>query len=339
MKSYELIEYIKSNDKIVTVLEGIGCGNIKKYSKEYRFSTPICPNSTANRIKIETLKYKSFSGEGEKYGDIISLTMEINDIKFVKAIKLIHKILRLKYYGNNIVVTKKKKDILSIFKKAKNNYYNNNLDELKIYHEDIFREYVKIPYIEWIKEGIMPYTQKEFNVGYSLKNNRVCIPWKLWCGEENDYTGLIGRTLNKDYNLFNIPKYFPLISFPKSLNLFGLQENYKYIQEKGEVIVYEAEKSVLKSHSLFIKNTVALGGHELSDEQIKILVSLNVRIIFAMDNDMSEELSIKMCKRVQHLRKTGYIYDEFKLTGNKSSPIDKGLKVYNALYKRVKWIN
>ena len=339
MKSYELIDYIKTNDKLIDVLEGIGCSNIKNYSKEYRFSTPKWTNPTANRIKKETLKYKSFSSDGETYGDIISLTMEINNISFAKSIKLIHNILGLKYYGVCSNKTENKKDILAIFKKAKNNYYNNSLDELKIYHEDIFREYIKIPYIEWIREGIMPYTQKEFNIGYSLSNNRVCIPWKLWCGGENDYTGLIGRTLNQDYDLFNIPKYFPLIAFPKSLNLFGLQENYKYIQEKGEVIVYEAEKSVLKSHSLLIKNTVALGGHELSDEQIKILISLNVRVIFAMDNDMSEDLSIKMCNRIKYLRKTGYIYDEYRLAGDKSSPIDKNLKVFNVLYSRLKWIN
>lgn len=343
MKSYELIDYIIKNDKIIDVLEGIGCTNIKSYSKEYRFSTPICPNPTANRIKKDTLKFRSFSDDENnktKWGDIISLTMELMNLSFPKAIKLIHKILGLKYiiYFND-KKEKKKVDILDIFKKAKNNYYKNEVDELKIYHEDIFKEYIKIPYIEWVREGIMPYTQKVFGVGYSRDKNRVCIPWKYWCGTDKDFTGLIGRTLNEDYEILDIPKYFPLIAFPKSLNIFGLQENYKDIQEKGEVVVYEAEKSVMKAHSLLIRNTVALGGHELSDEHIRILLSLNVNIIFAMDNDMKEELSINMCNRVKHLRKTGYIYDEYKLAGEKASPIDNGLKVFNTLYNRIKWIN
>lgn len=338
MKSYELKDYIVKNNKLIDVLEGIDCTNIKVYSKEIRFSTPICPNPTANRIKKDTLKFRSFSNDHEIYGDIFTLTMDIKNVSFNKSIRIIHKILGLKYIGV-FTKEKKKRDILDLFKKAKSNYMRNEIDELKIYHEDIFKEYVKIPYIEWVKEGIMPNTQKIFGVGYSREKNRVCIPWRFWSGTENDYTGLIGRTLNEDYDILNIPKYFPLISFPKSLNLFGLQENYKDIQQKGEVIVFEAEKSVLKSYSRLIKNTVALGGHELSDEHIRILLSLNVTIIFAMDNDMSEELSINMCNRIKHLRKTGYIYDEYKIAGDKASPIDKGLKVFNVLYNRIKWIN
>lgn len=339
MNAYELKQYIIDNNKIVDVLEGLECTNIKPYTKEYRFSTPICNNATATRIKKDTLKVKSFSSDKEMFGDIFLLTMNIKNITFPQSVKLIHKILGLKYTGITKIEKKDKKDILSIFKRAKGKHMDFTNEELKIYHEDICREFIKIPYIGWIREGIMPYTQKIFGIGYSRLKDRVCVPWRYWCGEEEDYTGIIGRTLNEDYDILNIPKYFPLIAFPKSMNIYGLQENYKCIQEAGYVIVYEAEKSVLKSHSLLIKNAVAIGGHELSDEHIKILLSLDVTIIFAMDNDMDEQLSIDMCNRVKRFRKTGYIYDELKLAGKKSSPIDKGLKVYNVLYKRIKWIN
>lgn len=339
MNAYELKQYIIDNNKIVEVLEGLECTNIKPYTKEYRFSTPICNNATATRIKKDTLKVKSFSSDKEMFGDIFLLTMNIKNITFPQSVKLIHKILGLKYTGITKIEKKDKKDILSIFKRAKGKHMDFTNEELKIYHEDICREFIKIPYIGWIREGIMPYTQKIFGIGYSRLKDRVCVPWRYWCGEEEDYTGIIGRTLNEDYDILNIPKYFPLIAFPKSMNIYGLQENYKGIQEAGCVIVYEAEKSVLKSHSLLIKNAVAIGGHELSDEHIKILLSLDVTIIFAMDNDMDEQLSIDMCNRVKRFRKTGYIYDEFGLLGAKDSIIDRGLKIYNALFKRIKWIN
>lgn len=339
MNTYELKQYIVDNNKTKELLEKLECTNIKEYTKEYRCSTVKCSSSTATRIKKDNLKIRVFADDKEIYGDIITLVMDLKEFTFSKSMKYIHNILGLKYNGIIKQETNNKRDILDIFKKAKGKYFNYSVDELKIYHEDILREFIKIPYIEWIREGIMPYTQKVFGVGYSRKQDRVIVPWRYWSGNSNDYTGIIGRTLNEDYDILNIPKYFPLISFPKSMNLFGLQENYKDIQEKGEVIVYESEKSVMHSHSLFIRNTVALGGHELSDEHIKILLSLDVNIIIAMDNDMKEDLSKDMCNRLKRFRKTGYIYDNMKLAGNKSSPIDKGLKVFNALYKRIKWIN
>lgn len=340
MNVYELKEYIINNNKTEDVLIGIGCTNIKPHSKEYRFSTPLCPNATATRLKKENLKYRSFSADDESFGDIVSLTMKINNLSFSSSMSLIHKILGLRYNGVYKKEEKQKHDMLDIFKKAKNNTYRDyDLEELKIYHEDVFREYISIPYIGWVREGIMPYTQKVFGIGYNKEHDRVCVPWRYWSGNKNDFTGVVGRTLNEDYDILNIPKYFPLIKFPKSMNIFGLQENYLSIQESGEVIIVESEKAVMMLHSLMKRNAVALGGHALSDEQIKILVSLDVDIIFAMDNDMDEQLSIDMCNRVKRIRKTGYIYDEYKLAGEKASPIDNGLKVFNALYKRIKWVN
>lgn len=339
MNAYELKQYIIDNDKTIEVLEGLGCTNIKPYSKEYRCSTPICDNATATRIKKETLKVRSFASDKEMFGDIFILAMNIKNVTFPQSIKLIHKILGLKYIGTLKTEKEEKKDILSIFKRAKGKHMDYTSEELKVYHEDICREFIKIPYIEWVREGIMPYTQKVFGIGYSRTKDRVCVPWRYWSGTENDYTGIIGRTLNEDYDILNIPKYFPLIAFPKSMNVYGLQENYEGIQKAGYVVVYEAEKSVLKYHSLLMKNAVAIGGHELSDEHIKILLSLDVTIIFAMDKDMSEELSINMCNKIKRFRKTGYIYDDFGLLGKKSSPIDHGLKVYQALFKRIKWVN
>ena len=339
INAYELKQYIIENDKTFDVLEALGCTNIKCYTKEYRCMIPNSHDASATSIKKTTLKTKVYSKSKEMVGDIFSLTMDIKNMTFPQSIKHIHKLLGLKYVGVIKKEEVKKKDILAIFKRAKGKHMDYTEEELKIYHEDICREFITIPYIGWIKEGIMPYTQKVFGIGYSRIKDRVCVPWRYWSGTEDEYVGIIGRTLNEDYGILNIPKYFPLISFPKSMTIYGLQENYKYIQEAGSVIVYEAEKSTLKSHSLLMRNAVSLGGHELSDEHIKILLSLDVTIIFAMDKDMEEQLSIDMCNRVKLFRKTGYMYDDLGLLDKKSSPIDQGLKVYQALFKRIKWIN
>lgn len=338
MKAYDLKQYIIENDKIPDILEWLGCHHIKSYTKRYSCAMPEHDNATAISVKKDTLKTNIFSKSIEMKGDIFTLVMDIKNITFPQTLREIHRVLGLKYI--NILSDKKeeKKDILEIFKKAKRKHKEYTNEELQIYNEDICREFIPIPYIDWIKEGIMPFTQKEFGIGYSRLRNRVCIPWRYWCGNSNQYTGIVGRTLDENYKELGIPKYFPLISFPKSMNIYGLQENYKYIQEAGVCIIFESEKSVLKCHSLGIKNTVAIGGHELSEEHKKILLSLDVALIFAMDKDMDEELSINMCNSVKMFRETGYIHDEYRLLGEKDSAIDKGIKIFKVLLNRTKWV-
>ncbi|CAG7840053.1 DNA primase [Clostridium haemolyticum] len=334
MLAYELKKYIIEKDKIMNILESIECHGIKTYPKEYRCGLPKHSNTTSVAIKKDTLKVKIFTSDKKINGDIFTLVMEIKKYEFPQAVKYLHEILGLKYIFNIQDIKKEeKKDILDVFKKAmQKKHFNNDIDELKIYNEDICREIIQIPYIGWIREGIMPFTQERFNIGYSRDKNRIAIPHRFWCGKENEYVGVMGRTLVKNYDLLDIPKYFPLKAFPKSMNLYGLQENYKYIQKANKIIVFEAEKSVLKAHSFLCRLGVALGGHELCPEQIRILLGLDVEIIFAMDNDMDEQLSINMCNQVKSFRRTSYIYDKWGLLGEKDSPVDKGMKVFKALY-------
>lgn len=343
MNAYELTEYIINNNKLFEVLEGIGCTNIKNFTKEYRCSTPINTKANSTAIRKNNLKVIIYANDKSAVKDkkdrdnIYTLTMKIKKTNFHSALKEIHKILGLKFVNTyKKEEIKETKDILNVFKKALNktsrSYYN--FDELTIYNEDVCREFINLPYIGWIREGIMPFTQEKFNIGYSREKNRVVIPHRYWCGDKDEYVGVMGRTLNENYDLLDIPKYFPLKKFPKSMNLYGLQENYDGIQKHGFVIVFEAEKSVMKLHSMLCNTGVALCCHELSDEQIKILVSLDVEIIFALDNDMPEQLSIDMCNKIKHLRKTSYIYDrERKWLGEKDSPVDKGIKVFRRLLK------
>ena len=335
INAYELKQYIITNDKVKEILEDIGCTNIKSYTKEFRCRSPLHDNSSGTSIKKDSLKVKVYSSDGEIKGDIFTLVMDIKSLTFPKAIKYVHKIFGLKYYGINTKSEDTEKvDILRVFKKALKKYKDYYDEELKILSEDITKEYEQIPYIEWVKEGILPKTQQIFGIGYSSKSNRVVIPHRYWCGNENDYVGLIGRTLIKNYDMFDIPKYFPLHSYPKSKNLYGLQENYKGIQEAGYVTVFEAEKSTLKRHSKKDYTGVSLFGHELSIEQAKILISLNVDIIIALDKDISLDFVRSVCEMFYGIRNVYYIYDEYGLLNAKESPADKHEKIYKVLFNR-----
>ncbi|WP_202630038.1 DNA primase [Clostridium botulinum] len=334
INAYELKEYIIKENKTLEILEKIGCFNIKNYTKEYRCGSPKHTNATSISIKKDTLKIKIYTSENKIKGDLFTLIMDVKEISFFETIKYTHEMLGLKYIGIKYRNKKEKKiDILKIFKKALGTY-SNNLEKLKIYEEDICSEFVKMPYIEWIREGILPSTQEEFGIGYSRNNNRIVIPHRYWCGNHEQYVGVIGRTLNKNYKLFDIPKYFPLYKFPKSMNIYGLQENYKGIQEKGYVNVFEAEKSTLKRHSKLDYTGVSLGGHEISPEQAKILIGLNVAIIIQMDSDIPLQHVRSLCEMFYGIRPVYYVYNILGLLKEKESPADKPNKVYNALWNR-----
>ncbi|WP_297419188.1 DNA primase [Clostridium sp.] len=332
----ELKEYIVQNDKTKEILEEIGCFNIKSYTKEYRCGSPKHNNSTSISIKKDTLKIKIYGKDNKIRGDLITLVMDIKEIIFPDAIKYIHQILGLKYTGK---IYKKKEDsnkidILKIFKKASKEYVDYSDEELKIFNEDICSEFIKLPYIDWVREGILPKTQDIFGIGYSKKSNRAIIPHRYWSGSNNDYVGVIGRTLVKNYDLFDIPKYFPLQRFPKGMNIYGLQENYKGIQESGYVSVYEAEKSVLKRHSRLDYTGVALGSHEITQRQAEILISLDVDIVIVMDKDIPLQHIRSLCEMFYGIRPIYYIYDNFGLLVDKESPADKPDRVYKVLFNR-----
>jgi len=189
------------------------------------------------------------------------------------------------------------------------------------------------PHIEWIREGIMPWTCKEFNIGYSVNRKRIVVPHRYWSGDKNDYVGVMGRTVIKEWDMLDIPKYFPLKNFPKSMNIYGLQENYQAIQEAGYVVVYEAEKSTLKRHSRKDGTGVAVCCHDVSDEQVKILIGLNVDVVIAFDKGISIEHIRSTCDHFYGVRTVYYIFDKYDILKEKESPADATNKIFNYLLK------
>jgi DNA primase len=155
----------------------------------------------------------------------------------------------------------------------------------------------------------------------------------LWCGGRNDYVGIIGRTTIAEYSMLDIPKYFPLKAYPKGMNLYGLNENYKYIQEQNMIRVAEAEKSVLKRHSRNDRTCVAACSHDLSDEQVRILISLNIDITIAWDKDVSLQHIRATCNKFYGIRNVYYMYDKWDILGKKDSPADLPNKLYNFMFK------
>jgi DNA primase len=261
--------------------------------------------------------------------DIITLVQYNKQCSFLSALKYLHKILDIEYkYSLKLKENNKSIDPLFIFKKVS---CGNRVDvnDLIILNEELLDEYLPILHISWLREGVMPWTAKKFGLSYSFRKKRIIIPLRYWMTGE--LLGTNSRTTIENYKEFGIKKFFITPSYPKYANLFGLYENYQYIQEAGYVVVYESEKSVLKRDSLGSCNSVALSGHIMSDEQVRILIGLNVNIIISLDNDIDIQESRFICEKFYGIRNVSYTYDKWDLLGEKDSIADMPNKIYDFL--------
>lgn len=332
----ELKQYIFNNNKIKYVLEQLGCHQIKYNSNKEYYSASHKDGDNPMGVVInnnEYLTYISYSRDVtyEDNKDLISLIEETNNVSFVDAIKYLHKLFGLSYsYKRKIKQEKKIDNPLSIFEKHISKKIV-DVNDIHSINEDILDDYIPIPYIDWYREGVMPWTCKKFGIAYSYKKKRVIIPMRYWMTGE--LLGINSRTTVENYKELGIKKFYITPTYQKSLNLYGLYENYDSIQKAGYVVVYEAEKSVLKRDSKNDSTGVALSGHTISDEQVRILIGLNVDIIIAMDNDIRTDEVRFMCEKFLNIRNVYYIKDKWNLLGDKDSVADTSNKVFDFLMK------
>ena len=340
----ELKEYIYDDkDRVYKILEEIGCHHIVFHSTKNYFScaNPNGDNVGAINVKMNhSLSVKDYTREKEfpEQSDIFSLVSyclglrnEKND--FYHTIKFVHDLfgLKMNYVKEEIKEKKNEKDDplywFKTVRRKRDICIANDISVNEIEPLDIYADY---PHISFVREGIMPWTWKKFGLGYSYQRKRTVIPLRYWLTGE--LLGYNMRTSVENPELLGIKKYWITPKYPKSINLYGLYENMSDIQKAGYVVVYEAEKSVLKRDSLGDSTGVAVQGHSLSLEQIKILIGLNVEIIIAFDKDIDVDYLRYCCDKFYMIRRVSYIYDKDNLLGEKDAPVDRGNKVFQKLF-------
>lgn len=344
MTPQDLKEYIYENNKIDFVLNEIGCHHIKlNKSKEY-YSCGNVDGDNPSCILVYNDKYLDvINYTREEYfrnnvtfrPDIFTLVQynlsrNNENFDFSDAIKYLHKLFNLPLTFHKTKEKENKIDPLAVFKKVIKDttpYYDEEVEINEIEQID----YIPFIHIDLFKEGITQNTIDEFGLAYSNLNKRNIIPLRYWLNGK--LLGYNMRTTVPNYDQFGIKKYFITPTYPKNQNLFGLWENKKYIQEKGYVVVYEAEKSVLKRHSRLDKTGVAISGHSLSDEQARILIGLNVDIVISLDKDININEIRFMCEKFYGIRNVYYTFDKHDLLNEKDSIADAPMKIYDFIFK------
>ena len=339
MTVLELKKYIFHEGKIEFILNEIGCGHIVYHPTKEYYSCSNCNGDNKTAINISNNEYlncRNYTREKEfdEKSDLLTLvqynkSLNNKNFSFFDTVKYLHKLLGLPLTFKKQEEKKKVVDPLYIFKKVKAKRKRQNVLDFQVLDESELQDFVPYVHIDFFKEGIMPWTVKKFGLAYSYRFKRNVIPLRYWLTGE--LLGFNMRTSVENYELFDIKKYFITPGYPKQMNLFGLWENKETIQEKGYAIVYEAEKSVLKRDSLNDSTGVAVSGHEISDEQVKILIGLNCEIIIAFDKDIDIDHIRHCCEKFYRIRKVSYIWDKYDLLGEKDSPADAQNKIFEFL--------
>lgn len=336
----ELKRYIYDNQKIEFILESLGCKHIAYHNHNQNYWSACFPDGdNPNGINIKNNEYLNYCSWSRNVSytdnqDLISLIEYIKRVDFKSALEWAHSILGLQYKlefknPNDKSKSNLKDKVLSTFTQHLCCNHNVNVKDIEVLEDSVLDEYVPIEYIGFLKEGITPYTCERFNIEYSYRRKRIMIPQKLW--NTGQIVGMNARTTIEGYEELGINKYSFTKGYNKSINLYGLWENYNEIQRKGYVCVYESEKSVLKRHSQFDGTGVALSGKIMSEEQKRILIGLNVDIIIALDNDVDVNEMYCLCEKFYGIRNVYFIKDNQNLLGKKDSPADACEKDYKYL--------
>lgn len=334
MQAKEMKAYLlEDTDRLVKVLESYNFHSIWFASQEeVRCATPTGENRTSVSILLQDELYATCFSDNFS-GDIYGLIQHFSELSFIDVLKDINQM-----FGFSVGArTSRKLDLLKDIRKFKNKskkIYENEKHDISILDQFINKQHVTM-----LQEAISPKVLEMFQIRFDPKLSRIIIPHFDDSGEY--VVGIQGRHTESAEmcKLLDINRYWNYIkSFRKNFNLFAWCFAKDNVNETKYLILFEGEKSVMKHTTMNYGtvSSVALGSHALSDYQVqKIIKGTNddVEIIIAMDNDIEEDEIKEMCAKFSNFRKTSYIFDQYKILGEKASPVDKGYKKFDFLFR------
>lgn len=180
----------------------------------------------------------------------------------------------------------------------------------------------------WADEGIGWNVMLDYGVRYDAFSDRIVYPIKDYYGS---IISVCGRTCDPDYKAHKLRKYTYFQQIGTVDTLYGFSDNRDAILASQELILFEGAKSVLLAKTWDIGNTAAILTSHLNINQMKFLIQLGMRVVFALDKD-ANPLKDDNIKRLSHYVPIEYTYDSCNLLDEKMAPVDKGLEVWYKLY-------
>lgn len=300
MDNSALIREIREKVDIVDII-----GERIPLTKKGKNYFGVCPfhDDTSPSLSVSREKqiYTCFSCHAT--GTVYTFLMNYDNMSFLETVNFLGE--RLGIDTNNIKV--KKQD--SKYDK----YYGIYDLSVKYFQNNLSTEVGKLArdYLE--KRGITEEVIKEFQIGLSLKSRDDLT--KLLTLKKYDLTDLNTIGLSSDnHDIYNNRIMFPLrdpmgrvVGFSGRIYLDSDTSKYVNTKEtpifkKGEclyhyhiakqevrisksVIIMEGFMDVIRAYTIGVKNTIALMGTALTNEQIKLIKRLSNNIILCLDGD------------------------------------------------------
>lgn len=334
MDYIQLKRQIYEDSKVVLILEKLGCYNIHNEQRGGLIvaSLPDGDNKRSIQIKNKDTLSMNIRSRGIS-GSILDLIAYINGFyngnrfNIQQASKWAMEVCG--YEESGVYIEQPLDWLKKLKRKRKRELSNVEIPELPTFSENIFKQnrFIMQPQELFINDGISAKTQKEFDVGFDKKTQRVVFAIR---DLEGKLVGVKGRTVIEDERKY---KYiYPWLAYQSAI-LFNYHRAISEISLQGSVIVFEAEKSPMQMYDMGIYNSVAIGSSDASPYQIKILKDLKCDVVLAHDKGTDLGFLKEKYKKLGYFRNIYVIIDIEGLLQDKDSPSDRGLETWNRLYK------
>lgn len=341
MTAKELKKYIFQNQHMISILEHLKMHHINDSNSKYiscgfedgdNISSTIIYKDEYCKVVAYTRDIKDKENK-KQFTDIINLTAFVFNLTYQSAKSYLMSFLGL----SNTKSVARKQDQIPLFRNIKRKQSNQVQKEQVYYDVSLLDQYSDMIHIDLIrKDGLIDVDiLRKYNIMFDTRTNRILFPHFKW-DDSSKICGIVGRTVNPSFKELQIKKYMSVLltEYIKTSNLYALCWNMEYILKERKIIIFEAEKSVLKSDMFGFPFAVSVGLHDISDVQKKIILSLDIdEVIIAFDNDVEEKYIQSQCSKFNKYIKTSYICDKWDLLGEKDSPVDKGHRRWKYLFR------
>lgn len=319
-------ELISRPDKLKEVLEHYEYCNIIIRKTYMSFGRDGQSSKKSIVIRLENNDFLWLTDYARNINkDLFAYICEQRNVEFVDVLNTVKIVLGITNYYDFFDKKNKRGIFGGFYEKIK----HNNVSKIQTYDESILNQYESLCNTRFLNDNIALETQKFFNIKYDVESQGIVIPIYDQFGQ------LMGAKVRANYEVEDGElKYYYLIPCMCSKTLYGFFQNYKYLVN-NTIFVFESEKSVMQCHSYGIRNCVALGSGSISQQQVKMLLSLQPKkIIFMHDQGYKLEYierNIDVVKNYSRFSevKLGY-WDYFdKNYKDKVSPSDLGKNKLN----------
>ncbi len=288
MSTYSKDDILKikelANLKIHDILDDLGV----EYRDRYHSLTAPCPVHYSGRADsfswhVDRGIWSCFSRSCHvKYNsDIFGLVKALKSYSFGESIQYLKQFVDLSISKEDlkkIIDARQNKEFVIKSRKAKKDtqvFPETSLDSLQ-YHGYLESRGFSRQIVEVYHAGVGASTGR-------YMSNRVVFPIRNMRGE---IIGFTGRTLLDDWKERGSPKWLHSRDYDAKNNLFNIDRSALFIRESETAIIVEGPLDVLRLEDAGVRNSVAVLGKNLYNEQMTILMNVPAfKLVLALDND------------------------------------------------------